>query len=190
MTTIEVIAYGTLWVMLMTLGALVLLLYRQLEKVYSGSDAAESGLKAGERTSSVEIATSLGTEVFDMPDQDRPMLIAFISTTCEACRDLVSALRSEAQTDSVILFVAGEKDEEFAETVAGIAALWLAHPFDAERAYGISAYPTTFLVQNGVIVGSTTKTSKRAIGDLMLGTQTKPVRESSEQEETHVLDQV
>lgn len=73
MSTIEIIAFGSLWLTLLALALLLLLLYRQVERAYQRASREQaSGLAPGVEVPELEILTATGIETFSLPVRRRP----------------------------------------------------------------------------------------------------------------------
>jgi hypothetical protein len=86
------------WALLLGLGLLVIIMYRQLGRVF-GTAKATAGLgpQAGKRAADFgyeRIAD--GTRHYVTPGDGRPLLLAFVDPTCPACEQLVENLGAAA----------------------------------------------------------------------------------------------
>jgi hypothetical protein len=169
MTSIEVVAFGTLWVGFLTLGALVLVLYRQVEKAYSTSEAGESGgLLAGVEAPDVEVAGPQGTEPLRFPEPGELALLGFVTATCEGCAELVRSFRAMDDFDGRIIgLVNGEDTGELRDAGPHVEMRWLAHPPDVIRSFGIRTVPHTYVVRGRTVLASGGAMSRRGLEQLV-----------------------
>lgn len=154
MKTTVIVAFLALWFVLIVLALLVLLLYRQFERTYLGSNQGAS-LAPGSRLPPVEVATEAGLWVLELPPMSATTYAVVATTKCEDCLRILENLPSLVSRERITLFTAGEWNPRFREAARGYVAYALGHPPDAERALGISGYPTTIAVRDGRVVGST-----------------------------------
>jgi hypothetical protein len=96
------------WALLLALGLLVFIMYRQLGRIYNATSptSAASGLgpAVGTRAASFEYTrVSDDTRQYFTPEGTQPSLVAFVDPTCPACEQLVSNLNTAANS--------GELDE-------------------------------------------------------------------------------
>ena len=152
---LETTVWIVLWVLVLVIVALVALLYRQLEKVYATDSPAQSTLPTGAAAQPIEVADDghIVSQTFNAKTQ----LFAFVSTTCSTCLDFVREFRRYAETGNGLMLVIGEKTPEFARALGDTTASWVAHPPDVERVYGLTGYPTVYLVEDGIVAGVSTR---------------------------------
>jgi len=89
------------WALLLALGSLTFIVYRQLGRIYQAaartSEAPELGPAVDTTAASFEYTrVSDGTARYFAPGGGRPSLLAFVDPTCPACEQLVSALNTAA----------------------------------------------------------------------------------------------
>src|SRR5205807_841192 len=102
MNTTEMAVFVGLWLVLFSLALLVLLMYRQVEKAYSaGSFGRSAGLLPGVEFPGIEVIVAEGMTTLSFPTEGR-IVVAFLSTTCDACRKLVDALVMEPRTNELL----------------------------------------------------------------------------------------
>ncbi|MCP9486399.1 MAG: hypothetical protein MSC30_11100 [Gaiellaceae bacterium MAG52_C11] len=167
MTEIELIAYGTLWTLLVLLGVLVLVLYRQLEKAYAARAEQAPAITAGSPAPAIEVVSPAGVEIYNFPKVRSRVLATFVSPSCNDCRKLLLLLREHFSGEEVVVFSSGEWSDGFSGAVDGFALRDLAHTWDAARVYGLSVFPTTFAIEDGKVMGHTTQASLSAIRELL-----------------------
>lgn len=157
MTSIQTLAYITLWLVLMALAGLLLLLYRQVEKAYQESiDGEASGLLSGVRAPDIEITWDKRDQPLSFPDEQTLGLLAFVSTDCEACAKLVTAVDRRLDFDGPIIgLVNGEHNAQFPpKDLKRVELRWLAHPPDVIRSYGASSVPMVYVIRGRTVLAS------------------------------------
>ncbi|HTZ94594.1 MAG TPA: hypothetical protein VMB74_19540 [Streptosporangiaceae bacterium] len=82
------------WALLLGLGSLLIVLYRQLGRLLSNrNDSAELGPPVGSKAAPIRYAAVPdGSREQFAPGHGQPALIAFVDPTCPACEQLVSSL--------------------------------------------------------------------------------------------------
>jgi hypothetical protein len=157
MSGLELAAFGTLWFVLALLACLVFILYRQVEKAYAASTELQNvGLQPGVEAPDIEVITQDETELLRFPAPGELAFLAFLTTTCEACVKLVRELQSgEPLPGQVIGLITGEDRGEFSGADDGrFHPLWVAHPPDIIRDYGIGTTPYVYVVRGRTVLGS------------------------------------
>lgn len=89
------------WALLLALGFLVFVMYRQLARIFNAtsnaSASSELGPVVGTRAASFEYTrVSDDTRQYFTPGGSQPSLLAFVDPTCPACEQLVSNLNTAA----------------------------------------------------------------------------------------------
>jgi hypothetical protein len=88
------------WALLLALGLLVFVMYRQLGRITnatSNASTGELGPVVGTRAASFEYTrVSDDTRQYFTPGGTQPSLVAFVDPTCPACEQLVSSLNAAA----------------------------------------------------------------------------------------------
>jgi hypothetical protein len=84
------------WALLLALGLLVVVMYRQLGRVFGRSDQpAEHGPATGSTAAAFEyMRVADGTLQYLAPGGGQAMLVAFVDPTCLACERLVAAMNT------------------------------------------------------------------------------------------------
>jgi hypothetical protein len=157
MSGLELAAFGTLWFVLALLACLVFILYRQVEKAYAASTELQNvGLQPGVEAPDVEVVAQDGTRLLRFPAPGGLAFLAFLTTSCEACVTLVRELQSGAPLPGpVIGLITGEDRGEFSGADRGrFHPLWVAHPPDVIRDYGIGTTPYVYVIRGRTILGS------------------------------------
>ncbi len=81
------------WTLLLALGLLVIVMYRQLARVMGGTGPTEAGPALGSRAASFRYARPGDDAVrYFTPGDGQAALLAFVDPTCLACEKLVAAL--------------------------------------------------------------------------------------------------
>jgi len=82
------------WALLLGLGVLLVLLYRQLGRLLGGRhDSAELGPPVGSKAMPIRYASvPNGSHERISPGDGQPLLIGFVDPTCPACEQLVASL--------------------------------------------------------------------------------------------------
>jgi hypothetical protein len=169
MNGLETIAFGTLWCVLLTLGALVLLLYRQVDRSYAAAlTGARGALSLGAITPEIEIVRGTTITGWRLPDDDKVRVVAFLSTSCQACERLARTLakRSDELPQTVALIV-GEDRGEFHALSSGVEKIWIAHPPEAVRAFGVTTYPLVYVLRGRTVLASKNVTTAGGVERLL-----------------------
>jgi hypothetical protein len=174
MSGIELVAFGVLWAVLVGLAALVLVLYRQVERAYAASArGAPGGLSPGTEAPGLEVLQ--GTEIVEwhVPDDDRIRVLAFVTTTCEACVRLLRALTDLERREGVqpVVLVQGEAQGEMAALMRELETVWIAHPPEVVTNYGITIYPLVYVVRGRTVLASRSVASRGDLSKLVTEAQ-------------------
>ncbi len=87
------------WVLLLTLGLLVIVMYRQLGRVLGQAKPASLGPVVGSTAASFAYTRMADTTVHHLtPGDGQATLVAFVDPTCPSCEELVIALSTAEQT--------------------------------------------------------------------------------------------
>lgn len=169
MSPVEVVAFGTLWFAFIGVAALVLLLYRQVEHAYSSASGADiGGLPSGVDAPDIEVLRE-GSEAplgFGGPGM---LLLAFVSSSCESCQQLLTTLKDQAPFGGRIVgLVNGETTRELRELSGELELEWLAHPPDVMRSYGVSVVPMVYIIYGRTVLASGTVATASGVADLVL----------------------
>lgn len=94
MIRIPVYLFAGQWALLAALGVLVVIMYRQLGRLLTGSDeAADLGPEAGGRAAALTYITTRDQQERPFtPGAEGPALVAFADPTCPSCEQLVAVL--------------------------------------------------------------------------------------------------
>jgi hypothetical protein len=171
MSTIEIIAFGTLWFVIVMLALLLLLLYRQVERAYERAALGQAaGLPPGTEAPEIEVLTADGTETFGFPDDEELALLAFVSSDCAACDRLLEALRlGVPQVNRTVIAARSESEdgERFANLPAPLEVIWPAYPGSILHDYGVRVVPLCYLSRRNRVVASGAPSSRTELDDLV-----------------------
>jgi hypothetical protein len=168
MSSLQLVVYGVLWVCLMTLGALLLLLYRQVEKVYQDSYTQRNiPLAAGVEAPSIEIIDDDGAEApLVFGSDDELSVVAFLMPSCSTCVDVVEVLHRDSPVPGRSLgVVLGEDKGEFHRSDSFLP-VWAAHPPDVMRAYGVGQTPFAYVLRGSTVLAAKYVQSRGDLEDL------------------------
>jgi hypothetical protein len=167
---IETVAFAVLWVVLLSLAALVLLLYRQVEKAYQQSTAVASNpLPPGTTAPDIDVVYEGQIRPLDFP-ADGDALLVFVTSTCDACRSLLRWLASSGDAPPVetIVLITGEGFREFLDRTSHHLTLrWIASPADINQQYRVNLVPMLYLVRDRTILGASNDSSPAAVRALL-----------------------
>jgi len=92
--TIPVYVAVAQWVLLLSLGMLVVLMFRQLGRQLAATEPAALGPAVGSRAAAIGYTRPGGGEEYFRPGGGTAALLAFAEPTCPACEELVAALNT------------------------------------------------------------------------------------------------
>lgn len=130
MSSSFLISYVLLWLLVIAESVMLLVLLRELGRVYAGQAAsiAGDGIRLGKPLPSVSVATVDGSRALDdVIGYQRMTLLLFVSSACPACPDAVAAVnhyRRRENAVGVVLVTRTESLSAYADgartTVVGI----------------------------------------------------------------------
>jgi hypothetical protein len=170
MSSVEMVVFGALWLVLAVLAALVLLLYRQVEKAYRTTTGLENvGLPPGVEAPDVEVMTKDGVMRLTFPSEPDLTMLAFLTPTCSDCLKLVDVLKENHLFPGQILgLVSGEGRGEITDGEDGkFRALWVAHPPDVMRSYGVTTTPLVYILRGRTVLASDSVHSRAGVERLV-----------------------
>jgi len=95
-------------------------------------------------------------------------LLAFLSSNCEGCNELVRALRHfEGFEGRIIGLVNGEDTDELRAAPDYVEMRGLAHPPDVIRSYGVRMVPHVYVVRGRTVLASRGTITRKALDDLI-----------------------
>ena len=160
MEGIWLVSYIVLWILVLALGALVLLLYRQLGIMYLGSaeGVSRDGLPKGTPAPDFTLTDQYGHQQRVAAYRGRPLLLIFGSAGCSPCRILMPQLDEwlAAHPEMGIIWLNMNSPEETLKYVSDVGATVPVVPTTpddkiAER-YRVRVTPFSFMIdENGVI---------------------------------------
>lgn len=165
--------FGTLWIVFATLTTLVLFLYRQVERAYTEAAGPQPApLAPGVEAPDIEV---LDTEAPDgmaplpFPVSTDVSILAFASTSCKACENVLRLLaEGSALAGPVTAVISGEGYHEFLERQdERFRVFWLAHPPDASHLYGVTIVPFVYALRGKTILSSRIARSEAEVRELL-----------------------
>jgi hypothetical protein len=166
---LEISIFTALWVVLLALAALVLILYRQMERAYRRAAAADASLPPGSEAPEIQVLRPDGSiEDLDLSDHHERIVLAFVRAGCEPCSRLLRELAHDGLPERTIALVNGEGFNEYAHAQNDtFEARWLAHPPDVVRAYGVTVAPLVYVVRRGVVLSAKSTSSRQGVEELL-----------------------
>lgn len=153
--------FAVLWLIVLTLGGLVVLLYSQVDRAYR-SDALHhsAGLRPGIEIPDFQILTTRGAVPLSLPtDDDPPYVLAFLNSGCNRCKDLLGRTAQERYSDrrTIFLLTHGRGYPDVVKGLPSSASLHpLAFPEEAVRDFGITAFPFVYVVRGRRVLAGRT----------------------------------
>ena len=167
MTPVEVVAFSVVWIALLALAALVLLLYRQVEKAYRRSTGvSHEGLPVGAVAPEIGIVLDGSIQALELPASE-PALLAFVSNNCDACRGLMRMLDDGTSLATFALVTGDGMREYLNPRNPRLQVHWVASPGDIHEQYRVNLVPTLCVVQDGHVLGSSTDGSPEGLRQLL-----------------------
>jgi len=137
MEGIWLISYIVLWVLVLGLGLLVILLYRQFGLMYLGTaeGVSRDGLEKGTRAPDFALTDQHGTAHKLSSYRGQPVLLLFGSPHCSPCRTLLPQLQdwSMARRDVKVLWLNAASREESLKFVSDTGTGLPVLPFPPEN---------------------------------------------------------
>src|SRR5438105_10406809 len=134
--TIWIISYVALWVLVLALGLLVLLLYRQLGIMYLGTaeGVSRDGLPRGTVAPDFTLTDQYGHAQSLTAYRGRPTALIFGSPSCGPCRLLIPQLHDWARKhpDISVLWLNAATPEESERFVSEVGATLPVAPYTPE----------------------------------------------------------
>jgi hypothetical protein len=155
MSGLEIAVFTALWVVLLGLATLVLALYRLVDRAYRLGATADAALAPGSQAPEIEVLRADGSVMaIDPTDEPGRLILAFVRSGCEACTELMEELPVDGLGANAIALVNGEGFSEYANGDRGLRTLWLAHPPNVIRDYGVTVAPLVFVLKDGVVLAA------------------------------------
>jgi hypothetical protein len=158
-TTQQTIVVAALWLAVAGLFALVLLLYRSVERAYAQADRhRQAGLLPGAEAPPVEILTGAGLDFLEPPSVDSPYLLGFVSGECDECKQLLDSLLDDDVLEiPATLVIVDRKDfDREVPDGAGVVVHPAAHPPDLDRGYGLTILPLVYVMRGWTVLAVAT----------------------------------
>lgn len=160
MEGIWLISYIVLWALVLALGVLVFLLYRQLGIMYLGSaeGVSRDGLERGTKAPDFRLTDQYGNAQQLSQYRGRPVVLLFGSPHCNPCRTLLPQLHdwAKAHPETTVLWLNATTEEESLKFVSDTGATLpvLPHPPETNLMdrYKVRVTPFMFLLDEGGIV--------------------------------------
>jgi hypothetical protein len=162
MSGIQIASLSVLWVVVLLLGALVLLLYRQVDKAYRAGDSAASvPIPSGSEAPALEVFKDGRIQPLQLSAPDDFTVLAFVTASCGSCQQLMTTLsRGEGlKYRTYLLFAEGPSPRNLSTSPvptmpSNIEVRTVAHPPDIRRDYGVMSFPFVYLLRGGLIVAA------------------------------------
>lgn len=157
MTPAQDAVFAVLWLVVLTLGGLVLLLYSQVDKAYRSAAMHQSaGLLPGTEAPDFQILTTDGAVPLPLPAAaGDPYILAFINSACSRCKDLIEQAAKRPRSDGRIIFLLthGRGYPDIVERLPPSASLHpLAYPEDVMREFGVTVYPFVYVMRGKTVL--------------------------------------
>ncbi len=160
MEGVWLVSYIVLWLLVLGMGVLILLLYRQLGIMYLGSaeGVSRDGLNKGTQAPDFSLTDQYGNLQRLINYRGRPTLLLFGSPHCSPCRTLLPQLHewAAAHPEVGVLWLNAASPEESLKFVSDTGATIPVAPYPPEGnlldIYKVRVTPFSFLLdENGVI---------------------------------------
>ncbi len=160
MDTPWLISYIVLWLIVLALGLLVLLLYRQLGIMYLGSaeGVSRDGIDKGATAPDFALTDQYGNPQRLSDYRGRPALLLFGSPHCSPCRTLMPQLHewARAHPEVGVVWLNAASEEESLKFVSELGATLPVAPYTPESKlmdrYKVRVTPFMFLLdEKGVV---------------------------------------
>lgn len=157
MSTGQTVVAATLWVVVLALLALVLLLYRHVDRAYSrGGVGSSVGLMPGVEVPPIEIVGEDGISVLRLPEEtEEPYLLAFVSAECAGCVSLLETLGKEQAFNGVAIAILIQPvpiGHPVPEPPPNVQMHGAAAPADIRRHFGITFVPLVYVMRGAKVL--------------------------------------
>lgn len=171
MTPLQTLAFSVLWLAVLTLAGLVLLLYRQVDKAYRESrDVQSAALLPGIEAPAIEVLDGPEIVPLRMPVEDSYYLMAFVSSSCGGCQQLMSELSKDPPKVGkvVVLLTEGPGFPDLRDKLpSSIEIHSLAHPPDVRQDYGVTVVPLVYALKGNTVLAAKSVSTIDGIHELM-----------------------
>jgi hypothetical protein len=153
MSALEVAGFGVLWFVFMILAALLVLLYRQVEKAYQAAEGDDKGaLLPGVEVPDIEIIGEAGIAPLELRNHHEQMILAITSASCDACETLVRTLTDDRLfSGRRVVVIEGDAPAGHWGAPSNVEIWALAHPPDIIRQFGVTSVPLAYVLSAGVV---------------------------------------
>ena len=106
--------------------------------------------------------------VIDPSEHAERLVFAFVRTGCDSCAQLLRELAQNGLPEQTFALVNGEGFNEYAHSKGDrFEALWLAHPPDVVRSYGVTAVPLVYVVHRGRVLAAKATATRKGVEALL-----------------------
>lgn len=164
MNGFETAAFATLWLTLVVLAGLVVVVYKQISRAQTSQLENPTSLPIGELAPELGILENGEMRKLRYDSGSELQLLAFVTTTCSACRRLMEIFIHEGTPVLTTVVVSGNEFREYADPESELLRVrWLINPADARDFYKVNIVPTIYAIRDGRIAAVTTEGSVAGI---------------------------
>jgi len=173
MSTAQTIVAAALWVVVLGLLALVLLLYRHVDRAYSSSGFGKSmGLMPGVEVPPLEIMTNSGPSVLRLPgEEEGRYILSFVNAECAGCVALLETLGRERAfkgTAIAILVQPVPVGHGTPEAPPNVQMHGSASPVDVRRHFGITFVPLVYVMRGTKVLAAGGGATEAEVKELLV----------------------
>jgi hypothetical protein len=166
MSGFESTVFVVLWALVLLLALLVLVLYRQLDRLIVREQAGTATLlPAGSTLPDLLVVMGDDLDTIDPPSRG-VWLLGFVTTTCGACQTFLRELAGTERDFPSIVVVRGQELENEPQDPT-IQCRWIANPGDLPTYFGVSVVPTLYLLRDKTVLAATIDGSSLGIQRLL-----------------------
>jgi hypothetical protein len=166
MSGFESTVFVVLWALVILLAMLVLVLYRQLDRLIVREQSGSATLlPAGSTLPDMLVVMGDHLDTLDAPSRGI-WLLGFVTTTCGACQTFLRELAATERDFPSVVIVRGQELENEPQDPA-IQCRWIANPGDLQTFFGVSVVPTLYLLRDRTVLASTIDGSSLGIQRLL-----------------------
>lgn len=164
---------AVLWLLVVGLAALVLALYRAVDRAYRhDSGLGLQGLPRGAELPALEVLTQDGVALLKPRDKTVMWLLVFVSATCDTCKGLLKHLLDRRVEDTPIVLVVthGEAPTEavqLSQQWHDVSVEHLLDPADAANHAKVERVPFAYVLRGERILAGAMATSALDLEDLV-----------------------
>jgi hypothetical protein len=172
MTSIEIAIVSILWLVIATLGGLVLALYRAIETAYARhDDPAHGALAVGADMPTLEVLRGAEVAPLSPPGDSAVWIMLFVSSTCDTCRSLLQEVMPQSLAPVPLTVIAVEDTEfpglrSFSEQNPNVGLETLAEPGDIVTQAKVERVPFAYALHGTTILDGRLTPSLDDIADL------------------------